>query len=81
FGLVYIDAVGGLVATQGANLAALGVNISMTLLPGIACLIGLIIWVKFYPLNGKVVKTMKKEVQALHEQKRREHKEKKRVNQ
>ncbi|TES94094.1 MAG: hypothetical protein E3J90_13150 [Promethearchaeota archaeon] len=77
FGLIYVDAVGGLSATQGLAAASLGVNISMTLLPGIVCLIGLIIWVKFYPLTGEVVEKMKKEVSILHEQKRKEYDEKK----
>lgn len=77
FGLIYVDAVGGLSATQGLAAASLGVNISMTLLPGIVCLIGLIIWVKFYPLTGEVVEKMKKEVSILHERKRKEYDEKK----
>ncbi|MHA2471917.1 MAG: hypothetical protein ACXAES_01645 [Promethearchaeota archaeon] len=56
-------------------MAFLGVNMSMTLVPGIACLIGLIIWVKYYPLTGKVVEEMKKEVQKMHEQRRKEYQE------
>jgi len=75
FGLIYVDAIGGLVATQGMASASLGVNISMTLLPGIACLIGLIIWVKFYPLTGEVVEEMKKEVRIMHERKRKDYEE------
>jgi len=77
FGLIYVDAVGGLDATQGLAAASLGVNISMTLLPGIVCLIGLIIWVIFYPLTGEVVEKMKKEVRILQEQRRKEYDEKK----
>ena len=77
FGLIYIDIEGGLSATQGLAAASLSVNISMTLLPGIVCLIGLLVWVKFYPLTGKVVETMKKEVSILHEQRRKEFEEKK----
>ena len=73
FGLIYVDAVGGLDPTKGITLASFGVNLSMTLIPGIACLIGLIIWVKYYPLTGKVVKEMKKEVHKMHEQKRKEY--------
>jgi Na+/melibiose symporter-like transporter len=73
FGLIFV--VDGLSATQGLARASLSVNISMTLLPGIVCLIGLLIWVKFYPLTGEVVKTMKKEVSILHEQKREEYEE------
>jgi len=71
FGLIYVD--GGLGATKGITLASLSVNISMTLLPGIACLIGLIVWVKFYPLTGEVVGKMKREVHDMHEQKRKEY--------
>ena len=77
FGLIYVDIEGGLSATQGLAAASLSVNISMTLLPGIVCLIGLIIWVIFYPLTGKVVEEMKKEVRILHEQRRKEYEEKK----
>ncbi len=79
FGLIYVDAVGGLVATQGMASASLGVNISMTLIPGIACLIGLIVWVKFYPLTGEVVEEMKKEVRIMHEQKRKDYEESRRA--
>ncbi len=75
FGLIYVEAVGGLVATNGITLASLGVNISMTLLPGIACLIGLITWAKFYPLTGEVVETMKSELSNLHEQKKKKYEE------
>jgi Na+/melibiose symporter-like transporter len=74
FGLIYVS--GGLNPTKGIVLASLSVNMSMTLIPGIACLIGLIIWVKFYPLTGKVVEQMKKEVREMHEQKRRDYEEK-----
>ncbi|MFX1289275.1 MAG: MFS transporter, partial [Promethearchaeota archaeon] len=75
FGLIYVEAVGGLDATQGIALASLGVNISMTLLPAIASLIGLFIWIKFYPLTGTLVNEMKKELHLLHEQKRKEYQE------
>lgn len=78
FGLIYVDAVGGLSPTHGLAAASLGVNISMTLIPGITCLIGLIIWIKFYPLTGKVVEEMKKEVRILHEQRKNEYEEKRR---
>ena len=73
FGLIFVG--DGLSATQGAARASWSVNISMTLLPGIVCFIGLIIWVLYYPLTGKVVETMKKEVRILHEQKRNEYRE------
>jgi len=73
FGLIFVDIEGGLSATQGLAAASLSVNISMTLLPAIVCLIGVIIWVKFYPLTGKVVETMKKEISILHEQRRKEY--------
>ena len=78
FGLIYVDAIGGLDATKGLELASFGVNISMTLLPAIASLIGLIVWIKYYPLTGTVVKEMKKELHKLHEQKRKEYEEKRR---
>ena len=73
FGLIYVDMIGGLSPTKGITLATLSVNISMTLLPGIACFIGLIVWVKFYPLTGEVVGKMKVEVHNMHEQKRKEY--------
>ncbi len=73
FGLIFVG--DGLSATQGLARASLSVNMSMTLLPGIVCLIGLLIWIKFYPLTGEVVKIMKKEVSILHEQKREEYEE------
>ncbi len=73
FRLIYVDAVGGLEATKGITLASLSVNISMTLLPGVACLIGLIVWVKFYPLTGEVVKEMKIELRNMHKWKRRDY--------
>ncbi len=79
FGLIYVDAVGGLAATQGIASASLGVNLSMTLIPGIACLIGLIVWVKFYPLTGEVVEEMKKEVRIMHERKRKDYEESRRA--
>ena len=75
FGLIYVDAVDGLDATKGILLASLGVNISMTLIPGIACLIGLLVWVKFYPLTRKVVEEMKKELRIMHEQKLKDYEE------
>jgi Na+/melibiose symporter-like transporter len=73
FGLIHQGGV--LTPTQGAAAAALGVNISFALFPGIASLIGFIIWVKFYPLTREVVKEMKKELQVIHEQKRIKHEE------
>jgi Na+/melibiose symporter-like transporter len=76
FGLIYVDALGRLDATKGIAMASLGVNMSMTLIPGIACLIGLIVWVKYYPLTGKIVKEMKIEVQKMHQQRRKEYEEK-----
>jgi len=75
FGLIFVEDTGGLVATQGMAAASLGVNISFALLPGIASLIGFIIWVKYYPLTGEVVKEMKRELQVIHEQKRIKHEE------
>jgi Na+/melibiose symporter-like transporter len=78
FGLIYVEAEGGLFPTQGLTAASLSVNLSMTLLPGIICLIGLLIWIKFYPLTGEVVEEMKREVRILHEQRRKEYEEKRR---
>lgn len=75
FGLIYVDVEGGLAATQGLAAASLGVNLSMTLIPGIVCLIGLIVWVKFYPLTGEVVEEMKKEVRIMHDRKRNDYQE------
>ena len=75
FGLIHQGA--GLVATQGPVAAALGVNIAFALLPGIVSLIGFIIWVKFYPLTGDAVKEMKRELQIIHEQKRKTYESKK----
>ncbi len=77
FGLIYTEAAQGLEATQGAAAASLGVNFAFAFFPGIACLIGFIIWIKFYPLTGEVVKEMKKELQVIHEQKRIKHEESK----
>ncbi|MFX1323451.1 MAG: MFS transporter [Promethearchaeota archaeon] len=74
YGLIYVS--GGLSPTKGIALASLSVNMSMTLIPGIACLIGLIIWVKFYPLTGKVIEQMKSEVREMHEQIRKEYEQK-----
>ena len=75
FGLIYVDAEGGLAATQGLTADSLGVNLSMTLIPGIVCLIGLIVWVKFYPLTREVVEEMKKEVRIMHDRKRKDYQE------
>ncbi|MHA1987177.1 MAG: MFS transporter [Promethearchaeota archaeon] len=76
FGLIYVEAVGGLDATQGAFLASLGVNICMTLIPGIVCLIGLIIWIKYYPLTRGIVKEMKSALKIMHEEKKKEYENK-----
>lgn len=70
FGLIYIQSAGGLVATQGTANAALAVNISFALIPGLAALIGLIIWVKFYPLSKDIVEKMKIELLKIHDQKK-----------
>ncbi len=76
YGLIYVQESGGLVATQGSYNAAFALNISMGLIPGIAALVGFIIWVKFYPLTGEVVIEMKKELAKMHEQKRKDYEEK-----
>lgn len=73
FGLIFPEGAEGLVATQGMTAASLSVNISFALLPGIACIIGLIIWVKYYPLTGKIVKEMKAELSKMHEEKRKDY--------
>jgi Na+/melibiose symporter-like transporter len=75
FGLVYVASAEGLVATQGIELAYLSVNISFALVPGIASLIGVIIWVKYYPLTGDIVEEMKKEVHLMHEERRTKYEE------
>ncbi|MHA2289281.1 MAG: MFS transporter [Promethearchaeota archaeon] len=74
FGLIFVG--DGLSATQGLARASLSVNLSMTLLPGIVCLIGLIVWIIFYPLTGKIVEEMKKELRILHEEKKGEYESK-----
>jgi len=76
FGLIYDDVIEGLDPTKGMFLASLSVNMSMTLIPGIACLIGLLVWVKYYPLTGKIVEEMKKELRIMHEQRLKDYKEK-----
>ncbi len=76
FGLIYPEGAGGLVATHGMAAASFSVNISFSLLPGIASLIGFIIWVKYYPLTGSLVKEMKAELAKLHDQKRKDYENK-----
>jgi len=73
YGLIFIEGANGLVATQGMTAAALSINISFALLPGITSVIGLILWVKYYPLTGDIVKEMKAELQKIHEQKRKDY--------
>jgi Na+/melibiose symporter-like transporter len=74
FGLIFpYEGATGLVATQGMGAAFLSVNISFALLPGIASLIGFIIWVKYYPLTGRVVEEMKRELAKIQEQKRKDY--------
>lgn len=77
FGLIFVGT--GLLDTQGPTRASLGVNFSMTFIPGFVCLIGLIIWITYYPLTGKVVEEMKKELRLLHKERRGEY-ESKRAN-
>jgi len=74
FGLYYVK--DGLKATQGLAMAGLALNISMLLIPGIVALIGFIIWVKYYPLTGSVVKEMKAELVKIHEEKRKDYENK-----
>jgi len=71
YGLIYLESAGGLVATKGAANAALAVNISFALIPGIIAFIGFIIWAKFYPLTKDVVEDMKTELLKIHQQKKK----------
>jgi len=76
FGLIYVESADGLVPTQGMAAASFSVNLSFSLIPGIVSLIGFIIWVKYYPLTGEVVKEMKAELAKMHEQKKKEYEKK-----
>ena len=76
YGLVYMKSVGGLFPTSGEDMAMIALNISMALIPGITALVGFIIWVKFYPLTKDVVIEMKKELQIIQDQKRKEYEKK-----
>ncbi len=73
FGLIYVKKEGGLYPTQGMAMASLGLNISMALIPGIVALVGLIIWVKYYPITGEIAKEMKQELAIIHEKKHKEY--------
>lgn len=75
FGLINIG--GKLVATQGMANAALALNISMALIPGITALIGFVIWVKYYPLTGEVVEDMKENLALIQEKRKTEYLKKK----
>ncbi|MHA1344610.1 MAG: MFS transporter [Promethearchaeota archaeon] len=68
FGLVYLKSKDGLYPTSGLEMAALGVNIIFALVPGIAALIGFLIWIKFYPLNKDIIEEMKKTLLKKHEE-------------
>lgn len=56
--------------------AMLGLNITMGLIPGLVCLVGFLIWVRFYPLTGEKVNKMKKELREIHRNKRKKYLEK-----
>ena len=76
FGLVYDKDANGLVATHGMAAASLSVNISFALIPGIVCLVGFLIWVKYYPLTGELVKEMKAELAIMHDERKRKYEHK-----
>ena len=74
YGLIYVK--DSLQPTMGLEMAQLGLSISMGLIPGIAALIGLIIWVLFYPLDKDLVTEMKAELAKINEERRRKYQEK-----
>lgn len=74
YGLIYVK--DSLQPTMGLEMAQLGLSISMGLIPGIAALIGLIIWVLFYPLDNDLVIEMKAELTKINEERRRKYQEK-----
>ena len=74
YGLIYVK--DSLQPTMGLEMAQLGLSISMGLIPGIVALIGLIIWVLFYPLDNDLVIEMKAELAKINEERRRKYQEK-----
>ena len=74
YGLIFVG--DSLKPTMGLKMAQLGLIISMTLIPCIAAVIGLIIWVIFYPLNKDIVIEMKAELTKINEERRRQYQEK-----
>ena len=74
FGLIFVG--DSLKPTMGLKMAQLGLIISMTLIPCIVAVIGLIIWVIFYPLKKDLVIEMKAELAKINEEKKRQYQEK-----
>ncbi|MFX0073365.1 MAG: MFS transporter [Candidatus Hermodarchaeota archaeon] len=74
YGLIYVK--DKLHPTMGLEMAQLGLIISMGLIPGIVALIGLIIWVIFYPLDKDLVKEMKEELSEINKERRKQYLEK-----
>ena len=77
FGLIYVK--DSLQPTMGLEMAQFGLIISMGLIPGIVALIGLIIWVLFYPLKKDLVIEMKTELAKINEEMRKKYQEKQKV--
>lgn len=77
YGLIYVK--DSIQPTMGLEMAQLGLIISMGLIPGIAALIGLIIWVLFYPLKNDLVIEMKSELAKINEERKRKYQEKQKL--
>ena len=77
YGLIYVK--DSLQPTMGLEMAQLGLIISMGLIPGIAALIGLIIWVLFYPLKKDLVIEMKTELAKINEERKKKYQEKQKI--
>ncbi|MFX1394464.1 MAG: MFS transporter [Promethearchaeota archaeon] len=73
-GLIYVK--DSLQPTMGLEMAQLGLNISMCLIPGVVALIGLIIWILFYPLRKDLVIEMKGELAKINEEMKLKYQEK-----
>jgi len=74
YGLIFVG--DRLKPTMGLNMAQFGLIISMSLIPCIASIIGLIIWVIFYPLKKDLVIEMKAELVKINEEMKRQYQEK-----
>jgi len=77
YGLIYVK--DSLQPTMGLEMAQLGLIISMGLIPGIAAIVGLIIWVLFYPLEEDIVMEMKAELAKINEERKRKYQEKQKL--